>query len=204
MPQQIISENTRANLEILTRTGILKDFYLAGGTGLALQLKHRFSLDLDFFTPKSIIVKDLIQKLKKIGKLAVEKEAEQTLVCAFKGTRLTFLKYEYPCIFEFKRINGVKVADSKDIGCMKIDAVSSRGTKRDFIDLYFILQKITLGRALNFYDKKYEKLSSNLIHIKKSLVYFQDAEKDPMPKMLFPVSWEKTKDFFRKEVKKLS
>ena len=204
MPQQIISEKTRANLEILTRTGILKDFYLAGGTGLALQLKHRLSLDLDFFTPKSIVVKDLIQKLKKIGRLAVEKEAEQTLVCTFKGTRLSFMRYEYPCLFGLKKINGVKVADSRDIGCMKIDAVSSRGTKRDFIDLYFILQKITLARTLNFYDKKYKKLSSNLVHIKKSLVYFQDAEKDPMPKMFFPVSWEKVKDFFRKKVKKLS
>jgi len=204
MPQQVISKKTRANLEILTRTGILKDFYLAGGTGLALQLKHRLSLDLDFFTPKSIVVKDLIQKLKKIGKLAVEKEAEQTLVCTFKGTRLSFMRYEYPCLFGLKKTNRLKVADLRDIGCMKIDAVSSRGTKRDFIDLYFILQKITLARTLNFYDKKYKKLSSNLVHIKKSLVYFQDAEKDPMPKMFFPVPWEKVKDFFRKKVKKLS
>ena len=101
----------------------------------------------------------------------------------------------------FKNIN---VASIADIAAMKIAAISERGTKRDFIDLYFILQKITIGRALNFYDKKYQKLSSNLIHIKKSLVYFQDAEKDPMPKMFFPVSWEKVKDFFRKEVKKLS
>jgi len=85
---------------------------------------------------------------------------------------------------------------------MKIAAISERGTKRDFIDLYFILQKITLAEAFNFYDRKYQKLSSNLVHIKKSLVYFDDAENDPMPKMIISVSWEKVKFFFEGEIKK--
>ncbi|MBU4449986.1 MAG: nucleotidyl transferase AbiEii/AbiGii toxin family protein [Actinomycetia bacterium] len=76
MLQEIVSRKTKDDLEILEKAEILKDFYLAGGTGLAFQLKHRLSLDLDFFTRKDINNKILIQKLKNLGKLSIEKEAE--------------------------------------------------------------------------------------------------------------------------------
>jgi len=66
MLQKIISKRTKANLEVLTREAVLKNFYLAGGTGAALQLKHRVSLDLDFFTKKDIDIKTLIQKIKTL------------------------------------------------------------------------------------------------------------------------------------------
>ena len=77
MPQEILSKKAKANLETLKKEGLLKDFYLAGGTGLALQLKHRVSLDFDFFTKKGINPQVLAQKIKKLGKFSIEKEAEQ-------------------------------------------------------------------------------------------------------------------------------
>lgn len=202
MPQEIISRKTKISLETLRKAGILKDFYLAGGTGLAFQFKHRLSLDLDFFTRKDINTKILIQKLKKLGKLAIEKEAEDTLICSFSGTRITFLKYDYPCLFSLKKFQGINVAASQDIGCMKIDAISSRGTKKDFIDLFFICQKIIpLRKLLKLFEKKYKSLDYNMMHIWKSLIYFEDAEKDPLPKMLIFISWNKIKNFFKEELK---
>ncbi|MFH1462623.1 MAG: nucleotidyl transferase AbiEii/AbiGii toxin family protein [bacterium] len=204
MPQEIISRKTKANLETLKKAGIAEGFYLAGGTGLALQLKHRLSIDLDFFTQKSIETKNLIQKIKEFGKLAVEKEGKDTLVCIFNGTRLTFLRYNYPLLFKAKKIQGIKVADSRDIGCMKIDAVSSRGAKKDFIDLFFICQAtINLKKLLALFKKKYRSVNYNMMHIFKSLSYFEDAEKEPMPKMLTLVSWEKVKSFLKREIKKI-
>ena len=87
---------------------------------------------------------------------------------------------------------------------MKLDAVSGRGTKRDFIDLYFICQKEKLAKIFKLFEKKYQKADYNLAFIQKSLVYFIDAEKDEMPKMIKKVSWEEVKRFFEKEVLKLS
>lgn len=204
MLQEIIPSRTKNSLETLVRAGLLGGFYLAGGTGLALQLKHRLSLDLDFFTGKDIDVKALIKKLGKLGELSVEKEAKQTLVCEFKKTRLSFFKYEYPRLFKVKKLYDIAVADPKDIGCMKISAISSRGTKKDFIDLYFICQKVLpLDRLLKLFEKKYESVDYNMMHIKKSLVYFTDAERDPLPKMLSSVAWKEVKSSFQREVKKL-
>lgn len=126
MPQEIIPKKTKADLEILTKEAVFKNFYLAGGTGAALQLKHRVSLDLDFFTKKDIDTKALIQKIKTLGKFSIEKETNNTLIGVFNGTRVSFLKYAYPLLFDLKQIKEIKVADLRDIGCMKIDAISSR------------------------------------------------------------------------------
>jgi len=204
MLQEVVSRKSKNDLEVLEKAGILKEFYLAGGTGLTFQLKHRLSLDLDFFTRKDINTKILIQKLKNLGELSIEKEAENSLISDFNRTRITFLKYDYPCLFNFKKILKIKVADSKDISCMKIDAISSRGTKRDFIDLFFICQKVlSLDKLLKLFQRKYKSVDYNIIHIFKSLIYFEDAEKDPMPKMIIPISWDKVKEFFTKEIKNI-
>ena len=87
---------------------------------------------------------------------------------------------------------------------MKIAAISERGTKRDFVDLYFILQKIQINDVLRFYEQKYKKLASNSVHIRKSLIYFDDAEDENMPKMLKQISWKEVKSFYEQEVKKIS
>jgi len=202
MSQQVISKKARANLEILKKSNLLENFYLAGGTGLALQLNHRASLDFDFFNKNKISIKDLIQKIKVLGKLSIAKEAENSLIGEFNGTRISFLTYDYPNLFSLKQFQGVKIADIRDIGCMKIAAISSRGDKKDFIDLFFISQKIiSLEKLLKLFKKKYKNVDYSMTHILKSLVFFEDSEKDPMPQMLIPITWRKVKSFFRETVK---
>ncbi len=205
MPQEIISKKTKANLEILTKEAVFKNFFLAGGTGAALQLKHRVSLDLDFFTKKDIDTKALIQKIKTLGKFSIEKETQNTLIGVFNGTRVSFLKYDYPLLFDLKQIKEIKVADLRDIGCMKIDAISSRGMKRDFIDLIFICKEvISLKNLLSLFKRKYKSVNYNMMHILKSLAYFEDAENNPMPRMTVPASWQEIKSFFKKEIRKIN
>lgn len=204
MLQKIISKRTKANLEILTKEAVLKNFYLAGGTGAALQLKHRVSLDLDFFTKEDINIKILIQKIKTLEKFSIERETENTLIGIFNRTRVSFLKYDYPLLFDPKPIKEINVADLRDIGCMKIDAISSRGTKRDFIDLFFICKElISLNNLLGLFKRKYKSVNYNMMHILKSLIYFEDAENNPMPKMIVHVSWQKVKSFFKEEIRKI-
>jgi len=205
MPQKIISKKTKDNLEILTSEGMLKTFYLAGGTGVALQLRHRFSLDLDFFTKKDIATKTLIQKIKTRGKFSIERETENTLIGIFNGIRVSFLKYDYPLLFDLKQIEGIRIANLRDIGCMKIDAISSRGMKRDFVDLFFICREvISLKNLLSLFKRKYKSVNYNMMHILKSLAYFEDAENNPMPKMIVSASWQEIKNFFKKEIKKIN
>ena len=205
MPQEIISKKTKANLEILIKKAMLKNFYLVGGTGAALQLKHRVSLDLDFFSKKDIDTKTLIQKIKTQGKFSIERETENTLIGIFNGTRVSFLKYDYPLLFDLKQIKGIKIADLRDIGCMKIDAVSSRGMKRDFVDLFFICREaISLKNLLSLFKRKYKSVNYNRLHILKSLAYFEDAENNPMPRMILPTSWQEVKNFFKEEIRKIN
>lgn len=89
---------------------------------------------------------------------------------------------------------------------MKLSAISDRGTKRDFIDLYFIIaieKLFTFQEIFDLYDRKFKILKQNKAHILKSLVYFDDADKQLMPQMLKEVSWVKVKKFFELETKHL-
>lgn len=204
MSNTILSQKTQGNLEALKEKGLLDDFYLAGGTGLALQLKHRRSIDLDFFTKKEIDTSSLIQDLKELGSLTVENEAENTLEVNFEGTKITFLNYEYPLLYDLKTIKGVKVADYRDIGCMKISAISSRGSKKDFIDLFFIAKKVELSTLLELFEEKYTEVNYNMTHILKSLTFFKQAEGESMPEMLEEAEWQEIKEFFEEEVPSLN
>ena len=97
----------------------------------------------------------------------------------------------------------VAIADSRDIACMKISAIASRGTKRDFVDLYASSQQFGLGSLLQFFELKYAQTRYNKLHILKSLTFFEDAEKDPMPYMFIPIDWHQVKEFFVRQTSRL-
>ena len=156
MFEKAISGPTRKDLETLTKSGILIPFYLAGGSAAALYLGHRMSFDLDFFSRKTFDNKALISRLKSLGRLSVEKESPDTLWCTFNSTKLSFFAYDYPHINKAAKHKELNLASISDIACMKISALSQRGTKRDFIDLYAICVKgIPLQDILPAFKKKY-------------------------------------------------
>lgn len=201
---EVLSRNAEENLAILGKSGLLKKAYLAGGTAAALQLGHRISVDLDFFIANEFIPKKFVKELVKCGKFKEEQASHGTVLGDFRGIKFSLFLYKYPLLYPVKDFLGVKIADIRDIAAMKIDVIATRGKKRDFIDAYFMCKGgLTLGEMLRFYDRKYGKLAPNLFHIKKSLVYFVDAEPDEMPRMLKPCNWNDVKSFFKKEVVKL-
>lgn len=116
---------------------------------------------------------------------------------------MSFLGYPYPELFPRAHFKGVAIADPRDIACMKLSAIASRGTKRDFIDLYVASQRFPLGNILSWFAQKYAKTRYNHFHILKSLTFFGDAEKDPLPHMLIPLAWDDAKRFFRRAVPEL-
>lgn len=201
--QETIDPKAAETLRKLSESSVLAPFYLAGGTGLALRLGHRRSVDLDFFNLELFQQDVLIQKVQKLGRFSVLSRDQGALHADFDGTKISFLSFDYPLLFPCEIFNDVQVADSRDIACMKVSAIAGRGTKRDFIDLCTASQIFGLAPILGWFRKKYAAANYSMVHILKSLTYFEDAEKDPHPDMLVPTSWEEVKRFLAVEVPKL-
>ena len=127
-----------------------------------------------------------------------------TLLGELEGIRISFFRYRYPLIAEPSSVFGVTVAGLEDLTAMKLAAVSQRGTRRDFVDLYFIvLSGLSLPEALRCYQRKYAQVNVDVVHVVKSLAYLADAESEPMPQMLVDVSWQTVKRFFEREARLL-
>lgn len=176
---------------------------LAGGTALALRLGHRLSRDFDFFNAQPFDEEVLLNGLKDVGNFSVVSKGRKTLHLHISGIKARFLGYQYPMLFPFESFLQAQIADAGDIACVKISAISGRGSKRDFVDLYVIAKRYGLAYLLDPFKNKYSQIDFNLVHALKSMTYFKDAEKEPMPKMLIDISWDEITEFFRYEALKL-
>lgn len=201
---KVLHPDTLRALKLVSKIDLIKKSYLAGGTALALHLGHRISVDLDFFTPEALDENILASNLKEIPEFSEEGKAWRTVWGSVGNTKFSLFYYQYPLINKTVEIEGVPIAGKADIAAMKIHAIEERGTKRDFIDLYFLAKDFPLEEMLKYYDQKYGVLNEHLYSIIRSLDYFADAEIDPDPEMLMPVSWEEVKEFFKKEAMKLA
>lgn len=180
-----------------------KDFYLAGGTGLALQIGHRDSLDFDFFSSKNFDTKELFLRVKEVFKnfkIVKTQESKNTLsIIIDDSIKISFFTYNYKLIKKPIKTDYFNIASIEDIGCMKLSAIVSRATNKDYIDIYFILKMISLESLLNSTKKKFLDIDENLIL--KSLVYFEDIEKNPIRfRNNNNVSFSKVKDYLKKSV----
>ena len=203
MFENVLSPDAAATFEALSRQDFLGSFYLAGGTGCALQIGHRRSRDFDLFSQQAFEIFPLQNALRNLGRFVADYSGAGTLVGRLDGTKIGLFHYPYPLLEDTVGYLGGRVASLVDIGCMKIDAISSRGTKRDFTDLFFILK--TLERDLEtffpHFERKYGRNGFNRHHILKSLVYFEEADREPEPEVLVDFSWSETKRFFVANVK---
>jgi hypothetical protein len=178
---------------------LLPGSYLAGGTGLALHLGHRRSRDLDFFAPSLFDEGMLAQRFERLGETRLAAKAASTLHLTLEGVKISVFGYEYPLLFPPLPFESVDVADPRDIACMKISAIAARGLKRDFIDLYAVARQYPLAHLLELFHRKYAKAQVSGIHLRKSLVYFEDADRDPDPDLIQPLSWAAVKEYFVRE-----
>ena len=203
MFEESISQETKLVLEKIAQTDLMEKFYLAGGTALAIQLGHRESIDLDWFCRDDFANLEIKEKLSRLGNFQIIGEEEGTVNGMLDNVKVSFLRYKYELIFPLVAMGKVNLADERDIAAMKIDAMSSRGSKKDFIDIYFLLKKYSLKELIGFFEKKYEGINYNKLHILKSLVYFEDADNEPMPKMTEEIDWEDVKKDIREKVNEL-
>lgn len=189
----------------LVAGGYLEGWTLAGGTGLALQFGHRVSEDLDFFRSGPFEPQTLIDRLTEVGPLGVQARAPGTLHASLGPVRISFLAAQAPLLYPGTRYRGLTVADPRDIAVMKVIAIGGRGSRKDFVDLYFFLTNGgALDTVLTLVRRRFAKIDYNEYHLLKSLVFFDDAETEPMPRLLRRASWTDIKRTIVDEVKRLS
>lgn len=177
-------------------------WYLAGGTSLALQVGHRKSVDLDFFTSEeSFNEKKIEEALSKLGDWKTTSMDRGTVYGELDRAKISLIAYPFIKFSQpFLKVGTVSLVKPVDIASMKITAISQRGKKRDFFDLYWISLNIQdLKKSIESAQNQY-KIKQNPTHILKSLVYFVDAEDDPMPDIYFKATWKEVKDFFKNQI----
>lgn len=182
---------------------VLDGFYLAGGTGLALECGHRRSVDLDLFRQSdfsSTALRDRVRGLEGLRKLET---APGTVHLELHEVKVSFLHHPYPRLFDVRQFGPLAIADPRDIACMKLEAVANRGDRRDFVDLYVTATTYGLPQIFDWFERKYASARYSRTHLFKALTYFEDAEMDPMPEMFVPLEWRAVVQYFQSEAPRL-
>ena len=188
---ETVESSTLELLKKLQRLPVLEQTRLVGGTALALQLGHRKSIDLDFFGTVDCEAEYLRESIAGIASLTILKESPHIHIYIVDGIKVDIVNYKYPWLDDVVLEQGLRLASVSDIAAMKITAIIGRGTKKDFIEIAFLLHHFSLEEILHFYAAKYN--DSSVFMAMKSLAYFDDAEADPMPDMFVNQSWQQVK-----------
>jgi len=181
----------------------LQKYNLVGGTALSLQIGHRISIDLDMFTTEAFDTNELKSALEDdYSVFEVLLESQNTLITNINDIKVDFIRFKYGFTYPIIIEKEIRLVNIKDIASMKLDAITGRGKKKDFFDLYFLLKKHTLPELINLYQEKFQH--TTIFHVIKSIVYFQDADNEPDPNIIDKkVNWTMVKRKLTEEVDKL-
>lgn len=186
-----IDSKTLELLKEIQRIDLFRKLRLVGGTSLALQLGHRISVDLDFFGELKADRMNIMNELQKIGELKSIHYTDNINIFTLNGIKVDIVNYSYPWLEPIIKQDNLGLADIKDIAAMKLAAITGRGSKKDFIDLYFLLNRSSFEEMLGLYQNKYA--DGSVFLVLKSLAYFDDADEDPMPILFEKLNWDKVK-----------
>jgi hypothetical protein len=195
-----LTPSTYDAFKLLPRFDFIDRYYLAGGTGLALHLGHRISVDLDLFCaePDAVnpVERSAMHTVFDDPSLSIVYDKDSTFVANWRGVGVSFFRLNlYPLVTQTRLIGGVPLASVEEIGAMKLAAIIDRGTRKDLIDLYYILQLVSLEKIFEVAAIKYAKIGTFAVSATRALAYFDEAEALPMPRMLDKTPWTKMKKF---------
>jgi len=178
-------------------------FYLGGGSGLSLQIGHRISEDLDFFTNLEFKPEILSRYLERIGDYKETSVSFGTLYCTINGVKLSFIFYNVLLVYPLINFKKIRVTHWKDILAEKFKTLSQRGSRKDFYDIYLIIleKKLTITDVIKIFKNRFKNTNINYYHILKSLTYFKEADNEPDLLLLKDVPWKTVKSFFTKNIK---
>ncbi|MBN1314090.1 MAG: nucleotidyl transferase AbiEii/AbiGii toxin family protein [Anaerolineales bacterium] len=185
---------------------LFERFYLAGGTALALRLGHRCSVDLDLFSTQDRLEsgtrQSVLEAFQFFHPLILENSYGELLLRVGE-LQVGFFSYSFSLVQPPELVEDVAVASILDIGLMKLDALAGRGSRKDFYDVYFILQQMTLPELFQHGRIKYPEARDFDLMAVEAMVLFDNADRDLQPVMLRDMPWPDVKDFFVKQAKAL-
>ncbi len=141
----------------------------------------------------------LYGKLSSFGVARPNFSSEGFLGLYINDVKIDIVSYPYALLRPILEIDGIRLLQPEDIIPMKLSAITRRGSKKDFWDLYFLLQKFTVKELLELYDLKFGDGGSFMVV--KSMTYFEDAEKLPDPQKIIDADWEEIKNYIINAVK---
>ena len=196
-----IPSPVRKLLDTLVRLPAITGFALGGGTSLALRFGHRLSLDLDFFTTREFDPENLTNKLELPDAVQVNR-APNTLTLEIAGVKLDFLRHAYPLLEPEDLLDGIPLFSLADVIAMKLNAITNRGSKKDFFDVAELQQHMPFGKMLDCFERKYR--NSDPFTVIRSLSWFEDAEAEPDPVSLNGATWPEVKTTIQSAVASLA
>lgn len=199
---EIIDKDRFELLKKITENVSIPNYYMVGGTGLSLQLGLRESFDFDFCVKEQFNNEILLEELKIIGQTEIKQNQKGTCDLIINGVQVSFFYYPNRVINDYvttKEIPKLKIASILDIAIMKIVAIGGRGAKKDFFDLYQIMNRcnISLNDLANGLIQKCGT-NVNYANIVMGLSYFEDAEQEILHKTFVEYNWDEIKRFFVK------
>ncbi len=203
---ETITDGMHRLLTWMGQQEFVSHFYLAGDTALALQIGHRRSMDLDFFSATDEVHETTRQNLMHVFSQRqgqVIENVDGNLLILVEGLIVGFFSYGYDLLEPVLKLGHIEVASLMDIGLMKLDALIGRGGRKDFYDLYFISQHISLAGLLRRGEKKYPQARDFALMAAESLVLFENADRDPPPDLLVDLPWDEVKHYFIDQCKAL-
>jgi hypothetical protein len=197
---EALTPATRQLFDRAASLPFIQDFYSAGDTGLALYLGHRFSVDLDFFSADPAALDsaqlEILRKFADGPDFSITYENHSTFIATWKQVGISFFRLQaYPIVQTPLLVETIPLATLPEIGAMKLAAIIKRGTRKDLVDLYYLLQKVSIEILFEIAAVKYGRVRSFPVCAIRALAYFADAEALPMPQMLDRTRWAKKKKF---------
>ena len=198
----IFDEDRYKLLKKISEVVSIDNYYMIGGTALSLQLGLRESYDFDFCVKNDFNNELLLKELKSIGDIEVIQNQKGTCDVLLNGVQVSFFYYPNKVIKDFVTVEEMpklKLASILDIAAMKLVAIGGRGAKKDFFDLYNIIEKcnINVDELVHGLIKKCGN-NVNYVSIIMGLSYFEDAEDEILPNTFVNYNWENIKKFFIK------
>lgn len=189
-----VEDSTLELIRLLQGKEYLKGFYLVGGTAVALLIGHRKSIDIDLFCNFSFDETTLLENIHQDFNYQLSFTAVNTLKGSIKRVKVDFLAHRYPYLNPPVSMDGIEMLSPEDLIAMKLNVISTSGQRsKDFIDIYFLLERYNIGQMLSFYRKKYAQ--QNDTFILKSLIYFDDVDLSDWPVLIRKavLTWEEIK-----------
>jgi hypothetical protein len=197
---EALAAQTRWVFEALAALPVPADFYLAGGTALAMQIGHRISYDLDFFSSvnslDAVARSVLAGQLQRLPSTTIRRESDEQLYATILDVEVSFIFQHHSLLFPTVEVDGLHLAQPTDIGLMKLSAIKDRGTRRDFVDLYCLKDIASFEKLFQLLPQKYFDRPDYTVHLAYALQYFKDAEADTRElRTLKPINWSTVKKY---------